>query len=72
HDSPRRASSVPDLHGLKKPTDLDYWKGIIVHGKPHTVMPGFAAAEGGPLSETQVSSLAAYLEKAMPGHAPGR
>jgi len=72
HDSPRRASSVPDLHGLKKPTDLDYWKGIIVHGKPHTVMPGFAAAEGGPLSENQVSSLAAYLEKAMPGHAPGR
>src|ERR1039458_2322436 len=24
HDSPRRASFVPDLHGLKQPTDLDY------------------------------------------------
>ena len=72
HDSPHRASFVPDLHGLKQPTDLDYWKGIIARGKPHTVMPGFADAEGGPLSEMQVSSLAAYLEKAYPGRALGR
>jgi len=72
HDSPRRASFVPDLRALKQPRDLDYWKGIITRGKPHTVMPGFAAAEGGPLSETQVSSLAEYLEKAFPSQAPAR
>jgi mono/diheme cytochrome c family protein len=72
HDSPRRASFVPDLHALKQPTDLEYWKTIIAKGKPHTTMPGFASTEGGPLSEMQVSSLAAYLDKAMPGHAPGR
>ncbi len=72
HDSPQRASFVPDLHGLKQATNLDYWKGIIVHGKPHTVMPGFGGAEGGPLSEMQVLSLAEYLEKALPGRAPAR
>ena len=68
HDSPRRASFVPDLRALKKPVDLDYWKNIIARGKPRTTMPGFASAEGGPLTEMQVSSLAAYLNKAFPGH----
>ncbi|MGA2541064.1 MAG: c-type cytochrome [Verrucomicrobiota bacterium] len=72
HDSPRRASFVPDLRALKQPTDLDYWKTIITRGKPHTIMPGFASAEGGPLSEMQVSSLAAYLDKTMAPHAPAR
>lgn len=72
HDSPRRASFVPDLHGLKQPAGLDYWKKIISHGKPRTTMPGFASAEGGPLTEMQVSSLAAYLNKAFPGHPPAR
>ena len=72
HDSPQRASFVPDLHGLKPPTDLACWKTIIARGKPHTVMPGFASAEGGPLSEMQVSSLAAYLDKTMAPRAPAR
>lgn len=72
HDSPHRASFVPDLHGLKQPTNLDYWKTIIARGKPHTVMPGFASAEGGPLTEMQVSSLAAYLDKAIPSHPPAQ
>ena len=72
HDSPQRAGIVPDLHRLKAPPALDYWKGIIARGKPHTMMPGFASAEGGPLSEMQVSSLAAYLEKTMTPPAPAR
>ncbi len=72
HDSPQRASFVPDLHGLKPPTDLAYWRTIIARGKPHTVMPGFSGAEGGPLSEMQVSSLAAYLDKTMAPRAPAR
>ena len=72
HDSPQRAGIVPDLRRLKAPPALDYWKGIIAHGKPQTMMPGFASAEGGPLAEMQVSSLAAYLEKTMTPPAPAR
>jgi len=72
HDSPRRPGFVPDLHAFKPPADLDYWKTMIARGKPHTLMPGFAAAEGGPLTEMQVSSLAAYLEKTMGPPPPAR
>jgi mono/diheme cytochrome c family protein len=72
HDSPQRAKEVPDLRALKQPTDLDYWMRIIDRGKPHTLMPGFAEAEGGPLTEMQASSLAAYLDKALPTHPPAR
>jgi mono/diheme cytochrome c family protein len=61
HESPHRESAVPDLHALKQPTDFDYWKTIITLGKPHTMMPGFAATQGGPLTEPQIVSLATYL-----------
>ncbi len=61
HESSHRDSAVPDLHALKHPTDLAYWKTMISIGKPHTMMPGFAAAQGGPLTEQQVASLATYL-----------
>jgi mono/diheme cytochrome c family protein len=72
HDSPKRAGSVPDLRALKPPADLDYWTAIIARGKPHTMMPGFAGAEGGPLTELQVSSLAAYLRQTMASPPPAR
>jgi mono/diheme cytochrome c family protein len=65
HDSPQRVGSVPGLPGSNPPADLEAWKKIVACGKPHTMMPGFAATEGGPLTELQVSSLAAYLEKTM-------
>lgn len=65
HESPHRDSAVPDLHALKHPTDLDFWKTMITFGKPHTMMPGFAKSEGGPLSDEQVSSLAAYLNRTI-------
>jgi mono/diheme cytochrome c family protein len=61
HESPHRESLVPDLHALKQPTDFDYWKTIITLGKPHTMMPAFAATQGGPLTDAQIDSLAAYL-----------
>ena len=70
HDSPKRAGSVPDLRNLKPPRDFDYWKGIITRGKPKTLMPGFAASEGGPLTELQVTSLAEYLDKTMRSASP--
>jgi mono/diheme cytochrome c family protein len=65
HDSPRRASMVPDLRALKQATNLLYWQTIITKGKPHSMMPGFAAAEGGPLTGMQVESLAEYLAQTI-------
>ena len=68
HESSHRESLVPDLHALKQPTDFDYWKTIISAGKPHTMMPAFAAAQGGPLTEAQVISLATYLDHTISHH----
>jgi mono/diheme cytochrome c family protein len=61
HEASHRDSLVPDLHALKQATDFDYWKTIITSGKPHTMMPAFADAQGGPLTEPQIISLATYL-----------
>lgn len=68
HESPHRASSVPDLHALKGLTDLSYWKTIITSGKPSTTMPGFAQAQGGPLTADQILSLAVYLDRTISHH----
>jgi mono/diheme cytochrome c family protein len=65
HESSNRASAVPDLHALKQPTGFDYWKAIITNGKPHTMMPPFALAQGGPLTDTQIDSLASYLNRTI-------
>jgi mono/diheme cytochrome c family protein len=72
HESSHRDSAVPDLHALKQPTDLDYWKAIITFGKPHTMMPAFARTQGGPLNDAQVSSLAAYLDRTVSHHFQSR
>jgi mono/diheme cytochrome c family protein len=61
HDSPHRAGMVPDLYTLRHPTDAAYWKQWIASGKAGTMMPAFAKAEGGPLSDGQVSSLVKHL-----------
>ncbi|HTA30419.1 MAG TPA: hypothetical protein VK731_08030, partial [Candidatus Cybelea sp.] len=50
---------------------FDYWKTVITLGKPHTMMPAFAAAQGGPLSEAQISSLATYLDHTISHHLSG-
>jgi mono/diheme cytochrome c family protein len=68
HESSRRESVVPDLHALKQVTDLDYWKAIIRIGKPHSLMPGFGLVQGGPLTEEQINSLAAYLNRTISHH----
>jgi hypothetical protein len=57
---------VPDLHALTVPTNYDFWHAWIAHGKPGTFMPAFSTAEGGPLSDIQISSLAYYLNSAIP------
>jgi mono/diheme cytochrome c family protein len=68
HESSHRESLVPDLHALKQATDFDYWKTVITLGKPHTMMPAFAAAQGGPLNEAQIISLATYLNHTISHH----
>jgi mono/diheme cytochrome c family protein len=65
HESPRRKGFVPDLHAMKERGGLEYWRAIIAEGKAHTLMPGFGAANGGPLTEEQVASLAAYLNRTI-------
>jgi mono/diheme cytochrome c family protein len=70
HDSPNRASWVPDLHALKTPTNFDYWKRVIAYGKPHTMMPAFANFAGGPLTDDQIHSLAEYLNRSITASKP--
>jgi cytochrome c553 len=66
HESSQRASFVPDLATLTNAVDTNYWRQMVALGKPGTMMPGFASAQGGPLDADQVDSLAAYLAKTFP------
>jgi mono/diheme cytochrome c family protein len=68
HDSKNRASVVPDLHNLKTPTGVEYWKTWISHGRPGTLMPAFSTADGGPLSEMQIVSMVGYLNGSFSAH----
>ena len=70
HETDQRAEAVPDLHNLKTPTNVEYWRTWIAHGKAGSLMPAFATAEGGPLNDTQIASLAAYLNSIIPSHIP--
>jgi len=56
---------VPDLHDLKVPTNREFWQTWITFGKPGTLMPAFAATQGGVFNDTQIISLANYLNSAM-------
>ena len=69
HDAEHRASVVPDLHALKVPTNEEFWRTWISIGKPGSLMPAFAQAQGGPLTDLQVASLAAFLNMTFPSHA---
>ena len=68
HEGEHRASMVPDLHALKTPTNDEFWQTWIAHGKPGSLMPAFSTADGGPLNDMQIASLAAYLNTAIPSH----
>ncbi len=61
HEGEHRATMVPDLHQLKTPTNFEFWRTWISHGKPGTLMPAFSKVDGGPLSDIQIASLARYL-----------
>jgi mono/diheme cytochrome c family protein len=59
HETPRRASMVPELLGFMRPAE--YWRQWTREGLAGTLMPGFAKSEGGPLTDHQIESLVAYL-----------
>jgi mono/diheme cytochrome c family protein len=61
HESQPRATMVPDLHTLKTPTNFEFWRIWIAHGKPGSLMPAFSTVDGGPLSDMQIASIAGYL-----------
>jgi hypothetical protein len=66
HEAAHRATMVPDLTVLKTEIDGDYWRNWVTHGKPGSLMPGFAAKEGGPLNDRQIDSLVEFLTNAFP------
>jgi mono/diheme cytochrome c family protein len=61
HDAEHRASMVPDLRALNRPTDRDFWRTLTTLGKPGTLMPAFGKEHGGPLAADQIDSLVEYL-----------
>ena len=70
HDAEQRATVVPDLHKLKVPTNPDFWRQWVTHGKPGSLMAAFSQAEGGPLSDMQIASLVEYLDETNPSNVP--
>jgi mono/diheme cytochrome c family protein len=66
HASPNRATMVPDLTKLKVPTNREFWRTWITYGKPGSLMPAFSTSQGGPLTDMQIASLAAYLNAVYP------
>jgi mono/diheme cytochrome c family protein len=71
HEGEHRATMVPDLHALKTPTNIEFWRTWIAHGKPGSLMPAFSTADGGPLSDMQITSLAVVLaDGRLPNNSP--
>ena len=66
HEGKYRPTMVPDLHALKTPTNFEFWRTWIAHGKAPSMMPAFSTTDGGPLSDMQIASLASYLAAAIP------
>ncbi len=66
HQAVHRATMVPDLSQIKTPTGPAFWTTWITYGKPGSLMPAFSNAQGGPLSDLQIASLAAYLNAIYP------
>lgn len=72
HETPHRATMVPDLSAAQKGIRRNqaYWTLWITHGKPGTLMPAFHQGQGGPLTSQQIQDLADYLTKRFPDNPP--
>lgn len=66
HLASHRASMVPDLAVAREPRDAAYWEKWITEGKEQTLMPGFGAKRGGPLTAEQIASLVEYALATFP------
>jgi len=66
HEGEHRAAIVPDLHSLKRSTNDEFWRTWTAHGKAGSLMPAFATADGGPLNDMQIATIAAYLNIEIP------
>lgn len=66
HEAEHRATMVPDLHALKQKPTPAYWEAWIRNGKVGSLMPAFAQEHGGPLTEEQIASLVAFMDKDFP------
>ena len=68
HETPNRATMVPDLSfakgGIKR--NEAYWNLWITHGKAGTLMPAFHTGQGGPLTSEQIKDLSVYMLKRFP------
>lgn len=70
HESEPRSTMVPDLHHLPVATSEEFWRTWITLGKPGSLMPAFATSQGGPLTDIQIASLAAWMNSTIPSHTP--
>ncbi len=61
HEGPHRATMVPDLRALNKPTDAQFWRSWVMFGREGSLMPAFAQDRGGFLTPEQIESLVQYL-----------
>ncbi len=66
HEGKDRSTLVPDLRNIKTPTNGDFWQTWVAHGKAGSLMPAFSTAEGGPLTDMQIISVASYLAATIP------
>jgi len=69
HDADFRAAMVPDLSRSPATRQPGPLRELIVKGRPGTLMPGFGARSGGPLTEGQIDSLVQHLLKRQTGPA---
>ncbi|MDB6076138.1 MAG: hypothetical protein JWO89_3778 [Verrucomicrobiaceae bacterium] len=72
HDTEHRASNVPDLRHLQKPTNADYWRAWITTSVEGKLMPAFGVGHGGFLTTPQIDSLVNYLVETIPADIPGK
>ena len=66
HEAKDRASFVTDLRPLASGKDRQYWEQWTAESKPGTLMPAFAKKHGGPLDDSQIKTLVAYLTRIYP------
>ena len=66
HLTPHRATMVPDLLVARDHRDAAWWKKWIGEGREGSLMPAFASARGGPLTDAQIDSLVEFALSHLP------